>query len=55
VYKNVCLQFQSLSGHTTTIEAVRFGHLEEMVVAGSQSGALKVWDLDQAKSKRLED
>ena len=42
---------QSLSGHTTTIEAVRFGHAEEMVVAGSQSGALKVWDLEQAKSK----
>ena len=42
---------QSLSGHTTTVEAVRFGHAEEMVVAGSQSGALKVWDLEQAKSK----
>ena len=43
--------WQSLSGHTTTIEAVRFGHAEEMVVAGSQSGALKVWDLEQAKSE----
>lgn len=42
----------SLSGHTTTIEAVRFGHAEEMVVAGSQSGALKVWDLEQAKILR---
>ena len=43
--------FQSLSGHTTAIEAVRFGHLEELVVAGSQSGALKVWNLEQAKGK----
>ncbi|KAK7500270.1 hypothetical protein BaRGS_00008493 [Batillaria attramentaria] len=42
----------SLTGHTTTIEAVRFGHAEEMVVAGSQSGALKVWDLEQAKILR---
>ncbi|KAK7114753.1 katanin p80 WD40 repeat-containing subunit B1-like isoform X2 [Littorina saxatilis] len=42
----------SLSGHTTTIEAVRFGHAEELVVAGSQSGALKVWDLEQAKILR---
>lgn len=42
---------QSLTGHTTSIEAVRFGHAEEMVIAGSLSGALKVWDLEQAKSK----
>ena len=34
-----------------TVEAVRFGHAEDMVVAGSLSGALKVWDLEQAKSK----
>lgn len=34
------------------VEAVRFGHEEEMVVAGSISGALKVWDLEQAKSKK---
>lgn len=33
------------------MESVRFGHEEEMVVAGSMSGALKVWDLEQAKSK----
>lgn len=42
----------SLTGHTTSIEAVRFGHAEEMVIAGSLSGALKVWDLEQAKILR---
>ncbi|XP_067928662.1 katanin p80 WD40 repeat-containing subunit B1-like isoform X2 [Watersipora subatra] len=39
----------SLSGHTSPVEAVRFGNAEEMVVAGSMSGALKLWDLEQAK------
>ena len=33
------------------MEAVRFGNAEEMVVAGSMSGALKLWDLEQAKSE----
>ena len=42
---------QSLSGHTSPVEAVRFGNAEEMVVAGSMSGALKIWDLEAAKSK----
>ncbi|KAJ8303196.1 hypothetical protein KUTeg_019592 [Tegillarca granosa] len=42
----------SLTGHTMPVEAVRFGHEEEMVVAGSISGALKVWDLEQAKIMR---
>ena len=32
---------------------MRFGHEEEMVVAGSLSGALKVWDLEQAKSMSI--
>ena len=44
---------QSLAGHTTPVEAVRFGHNEEMVVAGSMSGALKIWDLQEAKSRSL--
>ncbi|KAK2164598.1 hypothetical protein LSH36_61g05001 [Paralvinella palmiformis] len=42
----------SLSGHTTPIEAVRFGNAEELVVAGSLSGALKIWDLEAAKIMR---
>ncbi|ELT94847.1 hypothetical protein CAPTEDRAFT_177482 [Capitella teleta] len=42
----------SLSGHTSPVEAVRFGNAEEMVVAGSMSGALKIWDLEEAKIMR---
>ncbi|XP_074646199.1 katanin p80 WD40 repeat-containing subunit B1-like [Tubulanus polymorphus] len=42
----------SLSGHTSPVEAVRFGNAEEMVVAGSFSGALKIWDLEAAKIVR---
>ncbi|XP_013387061.1 katanin p80 WD40 repeat-containing subunit B1 isoform X1 [Lingula anatina] len=42
----------SLSGHTSAIEAVRFGNSEEMVAAGSMSGALKIWDLEAAKIVR---
>ena len=40
---------QSLCGHTTAIECVRFGQTEELVVAGSASGALKIWDLEAAR------
>lgn len=42
----------SLIGHTTSIESVRFNSNEELVVAGSYSGALKIWDLEGAKSLR---
>ncbi|CAB4068467.1 KATNB1 [Lepeophtheirus salmonis] len=42
----------SLSGHTTPVECVRFGHTEELVCAGSQSGALKIWDLEAARLVR---
>ena len=46
------LALQSLVGHTTPIECVRFGQTEELVVAGSASGALKIWDLEAAKLLR---
>nr|XP_040572515.1 katanin p80 WD40 repeat-containing subunit B1-like [Lepeophtheirus salmonis] len=46
------LIFSSLSGHTTPVECVRFGHTEELVCAGSQSGALKIWDLEAARLVR---
>ncbi|XP_053211164.1 katanin p80 WD40 repeat-containing subunit B1-like isoform X1 [Panonychus citri] len=42
----------SLSGHTTTIECVKFGHNEDLVCAGSVAGALKVWDLESVKLVR---
>ena len=43
--------FQSLSGHNSPVECVRFSSSEELVAAGSQSGSLKIWDLEAAKSK----
>ena len=33
------------------MECVRFSASEELVAAGSQSGSLKIWDLEAAKSK----
>lgn len=42
----------SLTGHTTSVECVKFSHLEDMVCAGSMSGALKIWDLEAAKIVR---
>ena len=42
----------SLSGHSTPIECVQFGHSEELVCAGSASGALKIWDLEAARLVR---
>lgn len=46
------LSLQSLSGHTTAIEAVRFSPTEELVCAGSCAGAVKVWDLEAARMVR---
>ncbi|KAK9510010.1 hypothetical protein O3M35_004885 [Rhynocoris fuscipes] len=42
----------SLSGHTSDIQCVRFGHTENQVCAGSYGGALKIWDLEAAKLLR---
>lgn len=42
---------QSLTGHTSAVECVQFSSSEEQVVAGSQSGSLRVWDLEAAKSE----
>lgn len=50
-YLNILIS-QSLSGHTTPVECVCFGHSEDLVCAGSQTGALKIWDLEAAKLLR---
>ena len=47
VNKPTCIM--SLSGHTTAVECVRFGIEDETVAAGSLSGAVKIWDLHEAK------
>ena len=41
---------KSLSGHSSPVEAVCFGRLEDVVAAGSLSGSLKIWDLEASKS-----
>lgn len=33
------------------MESVKFNSGEDVVVAGSQSGTLKIWDLEAAKSE----
>ncbi|CAG2161528.1 unnamed protein product [Oppiella nova] len=42
----------SLTGHTTAVECAKFSQNEDLVCAGSASGALKVWDLEAAKLLR---
>ena len=50
VAKKNCLL--SLSSHTSTIEALKFGRKEDILCAGSLSGALKVWDLEVSQILR---
>jgi katanin p80 WD40 repeat-containing subunit B1 len=38
-----------LSGHVTGIECVSMDWPEELVVAGSAGGSIKLWDLAEAK------
>ncbi|GBN28209.1 Katanin p80 WD40 repeat-containing subunit B1 [Araneus ventricosus] len=40
---------ESLSGHTSPVECVKFGQCEDIVCAGSSNGSLKIWDLEAAK------
>lgn len=42
---------QSLCGHTSSVESVTFDSAEVLVLAGSSVGAIKLWDLEEAKSK----
>lgn len=46
-----CFFPQSLTGHKNPVECVQFNSSEEQVVTGSQSGSIRVWDLEAAKSK----
>ncbi|XP_054165433.1 katanin p80 WD40 repeat-containing subunit B1-like isoform X2 [Oppia nitens] len=48
--KHNCIM--SLTGHTTAVECAKFSQNEDLVCAGSASGALKVWDLEAAKLLR---
>jgi katanin p80 WD40 repeat-containing subunit B1 len=39
----------NLTGHSSPIESVAIDWNEELLVAGSSSGAIKLWDLQHAK------
>lgn len=41
----------SLTGHTSSVEAIEFSQEEDCVAAGSLSGSIRIWDLEQVKSK----
>lgn len=45
---------QSLTGHTSAVECVAFDASEEVVVAGSSGGTLKIWDPEQGKGASCE-
>ena len=52
----ICAEYsfaQSLSGHTSAVECVAFDGSEEVVVAGSAGGTLKLWDLDEGKRTKV--
>jgi katanin p80 WD40 repeat-containing subunit B1 len=45
---------QSLCGHTSPVESVAFDTSEVLVLAGASMGAIKLWDLEEAKSKLID-
>lgn len=48
----VCLCVsQSLTGHKNPVQCVQFNSAEDQIVAGSQSGSIRVWDMEAAKSE----
>jgi WD40 repeat protein len=48
-----CENVQSLCGHTSPVESVAFDSAEVLVLAGASNGAIKLWDLEEIKSKSL--
>lgn len=42
---------QSLQGHSSGVDSVTFDASEGLVAAGAASGTIKLWDLEEAKSK----
>ncbi|VEL26992.1 unnamed protein product [Protopolystoma xenopodis] len=39
-----------LSGHTSSVEAAEFSREEDRVAAGSLSGSIRIWNLEEVKS-----
>lgn len=46
-----CENVQSLCGHTSPVESVAFDSAEVLVLAGASTGVIKLWDLEEVKSK----
>lgn len=44
---------QNLCGHSSPVESVVFDSAEVLVLAGASTGAIKQWDLEEAKSKLI--
>lgn len=55
LFHSICywLILQSLSGHTSGIDSVSFDSSEVLVAAGAASGTVKLWDLEEAKSRLM--
>jgi len=45
--------WQSLCGHTSPVDSVAFNSEEVLVLAGASSGVIKLWDLEESKSKLI--
>jgi len=43
----------SFYGHASSIELVTFDSVEVLVLSGASSGIIKLWDLEEAKSKLI--
>jgi katanin p80 WD40 repeat-containing subunit B1 len=48
-----CENVQSLCGHTSPVESVAFDSAEVLVLAGASTGVIKLWDLEEVKSKSI--
>ena len=49
----VSLHAQSITGMTSAVESVTFNNSENWIAAGTKSGVIKVFDLDENKSESL--
>ena len=47
VGKPTCIM--SLAGHTSSVDAAEFSADEDCVAAGSLSGSIRIWDLEEAR------
>ena len=44
---------QSLCGHASPVESLTFDSSEALVLAGASTGVIKLWDLEETKSKLI--